>query len=458
MRTARESSPPPTRAISRRALLAGAAAAPLAGLLVTGQRARGDDPIRRDPLWETANPVIAKARDAALDVLGPSPSDLQAGLEIHRRALVFDFYGFAPRAAPDTARLAAAAEAGASDLEWQDLVEDEGMTRAVRDEAERADLAEALRVSGVTAIFQNAGEEGQDPLRLVKRLARFTWLTDNLPTVLGRATRPADLRAAHQARRACLYLTGNGVPLAQRWVTVEDELGYVKIFFQLGIRMMHLTYNRRNMLGDGCAEEANGGLSDLGRQAIAEMNRVGVIVDVAHSGLRTGLEAARASARPMVASHTTCVALNPHIRAKTDEVMKAIAGTGGVVGLAWIPEFLGKSGDIAALLDHIDHAVKTVGADHVAVGSDVAHLSQHAADQAKLPTRPRRRPRYESFWANGARGVAQPKSESLGWTNWPLLTVGLVQRGYKEETIRKILGENALRVCEENWRGAGHAG
>ena len=114
MRTARESSPPPTRAISRRALLAGAAAAPLAGLLVTGQRARGDDPIRRDPLWETANPVIAKARDAALDVLGPSPSDLQAGLEIHRRALVFDFYGFAPRAAPDTARLAAAAEAGAS--------------------------------------------------------------------------------------------------------------------------------------------------------------------------------------------------------------------------------------------------------------------------------------------------------------------------------------------------------
>ena len=407
----------------------------------------------RDPLLETTNPVIAKGRDAGLEVLKPTAAQLEQGLEIHRRALVFDFYGFAPRAALDADRLLAAAEAGASEAEWQDLVEEESMTRAVRDAAERAELAEALLCSGVTAVFQNAGEEGQDPLRLMKRLARFTWLTDNLPELLGRATQPAHLRAAREQNRACLYLTGNGVPLPQQWVSVEEELGYVRLFHQLGIRMMHVTYNRRNMLGDGCAEVANGGLSDLGRRAIAEMNAVGVIVDVAHSGLRTSLEAARASQRPMVASHTTCAAVNPHIRAKSDEVLKAIAETGGVVGLAWIAPFLGGTGDLAALLDHIEHAIKTVGIDHVAVGSDVSHTSQHAAAaQRKLPARPRGRVRYEALWPEGALGGVWPRAASLAWTNWPLLTVGLVQRGYSEEAIRKVLGENAVRVCEANWK------
>jgi len=414
----------------------------------------------RDPLLESTNPVIARGRDLALEVLRPTPAQLQQGLEIHRRALVFDFYGFAPRAALDADRLIAAAEGGASEAEWQDLIEEESMTRAVRDPAERAELVEALTCSGVTAIFQNAGEEGQDPLRLLKRLARFTWLTDNLPEVLGRASRPAQLEEARAQNRTCLYLTGNGVPLPQHWVSVEEELGALRLFHQLGIRMMHVTYNRRNMLGDGCAEVANGGLSDLGRRAIAEMNRVGVIVDVAHSGERTSLEAARASKRPMVASHTSCAALQPHIRAKSDEVLRAIAETGGVVGLAWIPAFLGGTGDLAALLDHLDHAVRTVGIEHVAVGSDVSHTSQHApAAQRRLPARPRGRPRYEALWPEGALGGVWPRAGSLAWTNWPLLTVGLVQRGYDEQAIRKILGENALRVCAANWGdGTGAAG
>jgi membrane dipeptidase len=428
-----------------------------AAALVTGAAARwssADDEKpaspNKHPILTTQNKVIAAARDAALEVLKPTPAQLERGLELHAASLVFDAYGFAPRAALDGEALAAAAAAGASDAELDDLREDMGMTRAATSDVERAELDEALRCAGVTCIFQNAGEEGQDPMRLIKRLARFTYLCDMARDTISRAATPDDIEAAHRAGKRCLYLTGNGVPLAQEWITAEEELRYVRIFFQLGIRMMHLTYNRRNMLGDGCAEPANGGISDLGRAAIAEMNRVGVIVDVAHSGWRTSLEAAQASERPMVASHTTCDALRHHIRAKPVEVIKAICDTGGLVGICCIPNFLGGTGDIAALLDHIDYVAQRFGAEHVAIGTDVAHTSQHASSaSARMPSRGRRRTRFEALWPSGALGGNWLRAASLAWTNWPLFTVGLVQRGYSDDDIQKILGRNVLRVCRE---------
>ncbi|MCY2965268.1 MAG: membrane dipeptidase [Planctomycetota bacterium] len=442
---------PKVASVSRREFLAVAATVTAGFGTTRANAADPETPSVRAPLLYTDNPVIARARDAGLDVLKPTRADLDRGLAIHRDALVFDSYGFAPRAALDTARVKALIEAGASDAEVQDLQEELSMTRAADSPAERDEFAEAMRCAGVTAIFQNAGEEGQDPLRLMKRLARFTYLADRLRGTLVRATHPDDVIAAHKAGKHCLYLTGNGVPLPQTWVSVEEELSYVRLFFQLGIRMMHVTYNRRNVLGDGCAETANGGLSDFGRAAIAEMNRVGVIVDVAHSGWRTSLEAARASTKPMVASHTVCAGLRDHIRAKPDEVIRAICDTGGLIGICWIAPFLGGTGDLAAVLDHIDYAVKRFGVDHVAIGTDVAHTSQHAAESAKgIPSRGRTRTRYEALWPEGALGGVWPRAASLAWTNWPLLTVGLVQRGYREEEIRQILGENVLRVCRAN--------
>ena len=405
-------------------------------------------PAGKDPLMITENPAIAQARDASLAILKPSRLELERGLELHRQSLVFDSYGFAPRAAADGAVLTAADAAGASDAELQDMREEMGMIRAVADLEERAEFVEAMRCAGVTCIFQNAGEEGQGPERLLKRLARFTYLGDMLRDVLVRATIPDDIESARKAGKCCLYLTGNGVPLAQQWNSVEDELQYIRTFFQLGIRMMHVTYIRRNMLGDGCAEVANGGLSDFGRAAIQEMNQTGVIVDVAHSGWRTSLEAAQVSTKPMVASHTTCDALNHHIRAKPDDVIRAICDTGGLVGICCIPNFLGRTGGIAALMDHVDHVVKQFGIDHVAIGTDVSHTSQHAsAASAKSPSRGKRRNRFEALWPPDALGGQWPQASSLSWTNWPLFTVGLVQRGYRDEQIRKILGENILRVC-----------
>ena len=139
--------------------------------------------------------------------------------------------------------------------------------------------------------FQNAGQEGQDPMRLIKRLARFTYVTDMMRGFVAKASTPQDVVSAKKEGRHCLYMTGNGVPLTQQWVSVPDELRYMRIFFQLGIRMMHLTYQRRNMIGDGCGEKTDAGLSDFGEAAVREMNRVGVI-RIVRWWLKTSLEAA----------------------------------------------------------------------------------------------------------------------------------------------------------------------
>ncbi len=399
------------------------------------------------------NEKIQKARDMALGLLEPSQKDVDHGLELHRNSVVVDAYGFAPCSAVDGDAVRKAIEEGISGTELKDLTEEMQMTRHLVDKAEQQEFKEAWKAAGVTCIFQNAGEEGQSPLRLIKRLARFTYVTDMMGDLLDRATVPDDIESAKKHDRHCLYLTMNGVPLMQQWDSVEEELACIRVAFQLGCRMMHLTYNRRNMIGDGCVETSNSGLSDFGRAVVREMNRTGVIIDVAHSGWQTSLEAARVSERPMVASHSVCVALNKHCRAKPDEVIRAIAETGGYVGICCVPAFLGGSGDINALLDHIEHVVSTFGVNHVAIGTDNPYMSQSVEkENAKIPAHSPIHPRWEGFWPDDdplfdARWQRDDQVLSLAWTNWPLFTIGLVQRGYSDEDVRKIIGGNVMRVA-----------
>jgi membrane dipeptidase len=435
--------------MQRRDFLGVSIGLPLAG--AAGAWADADRPDSPDDtLSGRGNPTIEHARQVALEILKPTPQQLQHGLELHRNSTVFDVYGFSPRSALDGDAFKEAVENGASDIELHDLREEMSMTRCVTDPNEQTEYEQAWRAAGVTCIFQNAGEEGQDPLTLLKRLARFTYVTDMLGDFVSKAVVPDDIVEAKKQNRRCLYFTGNGVPLTQDWISVPDELRYLRVFFQLGIRMMHLTYQRRNMIGDGCGEKANAGLSDFGRAVVAEMNRIGVIVDIAHSGWQTSLEAAKVSQKPMVASHTTCTALHHHIRSKPDEVIRAIADTGGLIGICCIPRFLGGAGNIGVFLDHIDHVVKRFGIDHVAIGTDVAYTSRNASlEQKKIPRQPRSRPRWAALWPVDPFVTTPAANESLAWTNWPLFTVGLVQRGYSDADIQKIIGGNMLRVTRD---------
>jgi membrane dipeptidase len=395
-----------------------------------------------------ANPVIESTRQAALAILKPSKKELEHGLALHADSLVIEPYGFSPRSAPDGDAIRRAIEAGASDLEIQDVTEDTLMTRSVTDPGERQEYMQAWQASGITCIFQNAGEESQDPLRLMKRLARFTYVADNMGGFVRRAVTPEDILTAKKDGKHCIYFTMNGVPLTQQWVSAEDELRYIRIFFQLGVRAMHLTYNRRNMIGDGCAEPGNAGLSDFGRMAVAEMNRNGVIIDVAHSGWQTSLEAAKASTKPIMASHSSCASVHKHIRSKPDEVIRAIADSGGFIGILAVPPFLGGSRDIAQMLNHIDYAAKRFGTDHVAIATDLAYASRNSNPEwEKIPKRQRRRAAWEYHWPPDAFAGQPRYHPSLAWANWPLFTVGLVQRGYTDDDIRKIVGGNALRLA-----------
>ncbi|MFC2123470.1 dipeptidase [Bacteroidota bacterium] len=399
-----------------------------------------------------SNPKIKLARDIALKLLQPSEKHYKHGMELHKNSLVIEPYGFAPFSAFDGDHVKKLIETGGSDEEIIFAMEDMRRTRCITNKTEREEITQAWQASGVDCVFQNAGEESNTIEIILQRLGWFTFITDMLSDFLFKAVTPGDITKAEQSNRRCLYFSSNGVPLPQNWRSAETELLYIRLFFQLGIRMMHLTYNRQNMIGSGCGEPDDGGLTDFGRVVVDTMNNEGIIVDISHSGWKTSLEAAEVSRKPIVASHTICHALNPHYRGKPDNVMKAIADRNGLIGICVIPRYLGGTGDIRALLDHIDYTIKKVGVDHVGIATDVNYTSQNFGKQyAKLPEDWRRntRAKWEQLWPPFEYTETEEMELSTAWTNWPLFTVGLVQRGYSDEDIQKIIGGNALRVARD---------
>lgn len=390
-----------------------------------------------------------KNRAIGLKMLNPSQKDLEHGLELHKASFVFDAYGFSPLCGGRSPREDELIAAGASRDEIHYANEEHHMSGGFEDPENRRRLAEAWAMSGVDCVFQNAGEESSDPERLLKRLGNYTHNVDRCSEIYERCTFPDRLEEVKKRGHKVLYMTTNGVPISVKQISSDESLNLIGTFFNLGVRMMHLTYNRRNLIGDGCVEEANGGLSGFGRQAIAEMNRCGVIPDVAHTGQRSSLEAAQCSKRPVVASHSAVWKFSGHCRAKDDEVIAAIARTNGYIGICGYPGFLGGSGDINALLDTIDYVAKKFGVDHVAIGTDRGVSLTPWEFNDKIPNSRRI---WEQYWGNVncSNSGTEEQFGSVCWTNWPLFTVGLVMRGYSDADIQKIIGGNVLRVCRDS--------
>ena len=149
----------------------------------------------------------------------------------------------------------------------------------------------------------------------------------------------------------------------------ESELGFVDLFYELGVRHALMAYNDHNLVGSGCHVAADEGLTAYGRELVAEMNRVGMVVDCAHTGYRTTMETIEASTSPVIISHTNARALTDHPRCVRDDQIEACAASGGVVGMTGLNIFLGGEATPRRLVDHIDHVAGLVGPEHVGLGA-----------------------------------------------------------------------------------------
>jgi membrane dipeptidase len=218
-----------------------------------------------------------------------------------------------------------------------------------------------------------------------------------------------------------------------------------EIAYGLGIRMALLVFNTRNYVGDGCGERTNAGLSYLGLELVEKMNELGMMIDLSHCGIQTTLDAIEASRDPVLCNHVGARALYPRMkRLKTDEVLKALADKGGLAGVSAIPNQLSGNEEqgIEDMLNHIDYMVNLIGVDHVAIGLDIVfgdHVEYHrqaAKTTFKLD--------YigQGLDAPYMYGIESPEE-------WPNITRGLVARGYSDEEIKKLLGQNALSIIKE---------
>lgn len=225
--------------------------------------------------------------------------------------------------------------------------------------------------------------------------------------------------------------------------TFGRNLDVVESFRKLGVTHNLLAFNKANCAAGGCMEASDGGLTNWGRRLIAEMERVGMIVDLSHCGRRSTLDALAIAARPMIFSHSNAEAVAAHPRNLTGEQIRACAATGGLVGLSGSSGYLGdETASTEAMFAHLDHVVNLVGIDHVGIGLDIVF------DPAPL-----------NDWIRG-RPDEWPVAADPAWPGFRFARLGqlaeLVDRmcmgGYGETDIRKFLGGNYLRISREVWK------
>jgi len=237
----------------------------------------------------------------------------------------------------------------------------------------------------------------------------------------------------------------------QNSTILEGNLDMLSVYKRFGLRVMGLSYYGMELTGDGCAERTNGGLTMYGVDVVKEMNRLGIVIDLSHSGDQQTLDAIKFSDDPVIFSHANPRALCNNIRNKTDEAIKAMADKGGVLGVnAWGVLCERKVGRIPPTmddcLDMIDYVVKLVGVDHVAYGLDHAPYMGTEGGEMSPEEWAKQYPDIvpKRFIGNVAANAIPV--ERLGEA-----TVALAKRGYKDSDIEKIIGGNWLRLFSEVW-------
>ena len=301
---------------------------------------------------------------------------------------------------------------------------------------------ESLHSGGVAAmnatiaIFEKYAEEMD---------AISTWLRRirERSDTLQQATSVKDiLQAKQDGKTGVIFGWQNASP-------IENDLDRLAVFHRLGVRIIQLTYNERNLLGNGCFERTDDGLSNFGIDAVREMNQLGILIDLSHVGDRTTMEAIELSEQPVAATHANARSFVDHVRNKTDDALKLIAEKGGVIGTTPYPVFL-RRGFEATLRDYgdaVDDMVERVGIDHVGIGTDYVQdqpkefFDLITAFQGMRPN-PRRQDYPDTI--DHPEGIETPDKMSG-------IARELLGRGYSQEDVTKVLGGNWLRLFRQVW-------
>ena len=306
-----------------------------------------------------------------------------------------------------------------------------------------------LKNSGLTILnltVSSVGSYNNDFEQTLKNIGHWDEQIAAHPEVLLKWRRAADTQIAKDSGRvAIMYAFQDCTPFG-------ENLDRFDLFHDLGVRVIQLTYNRRNLMGDGCLEPGNAGLSLLGKQLVERMNEKHVLVDLSHCGQRTTREGIETSKTPVAITHTGCAAVSDLPRNKRDEELRLLAERGGVAGIYFMP-YLRTVGQPMAVdvIAHIEHAVKVCGEDHVGIGTDglssAVKLDPKFREELKKEMDERRK-----------RGIAAPGERDDAVTFVPDLNTPrrletlaflLSQRGHSDARIEKILGGNFARLFHD---------
>ena len=248
-----------------------------------------------------------------------------------------------------------------------------------------------------------------------------------------------------------------------------SDLGRIDVFYNLGVRVVQLTYNLRNLIGDGCTERYKTGLTYFGREVVQRLNELNIAVDVSHSSEQVGWDALDVSSAPIIVTHSASSAVCYHDRAKRDDLARAIADKGGFFGVCAIGGFLREdpNATLDDLADHVEHLVDVMGIDHVGIGSDKCGRGPGTETSFELPDElgpfftshmfkedPDPRSTPDGFDWSGFRPEHRltDRHRIAGFdqfTDWPNITAKLAERGFNEDELRKLLGLNYLRYFKE---------
>ena len=302
--------------------------------------------------------------------------------------------------------------------------------------------------SGLTAL--NVTVSADDFEGTVENIALWTGEAAKYPQLLSIVRRHDDIARAKKDGTLGLILGFQNTEMLER------DLSRLDTFRQLGVLIIQLTYNIRNLIGDGCLEPGDAGISEFGREAVAKMNELGIAVDLSHCGTRTTATGIAASTRPPLITHSGCREVYRHPRSKEDRELKAMADKGGVLGIYLMP-FLGgfpgpgKASTGDAVIRHIEHALKVCGEDHVGIGSDMSVTPiEESPEYLKL----------ERAFAAGrkGRGIQAPDEDRplyIPDLNQPrrleLIAERLAAKGHSARIVEKVIGGNFLRAFKDIW-------